>query len=121
MKILTTSSSAQNIVVIPRVFASSYTLQVQDEAENKQIFNSSVSAASGVDKRTLSVTFSPVLEGGRTYAMTLLSSGSVVFRDKIFCTDQTINQSNNNYYDINSGQYDFDDTAASHENDYIII
>ena len=121
MKILTTSSSAQNIVVIPRVFASSYTLQVQDEAENKQIFNSTVSASSGVDKRTLSVTFSPVLEEGRTYAMTLLSSGNVVFKDKIFCTDQTINQSNNNYYDINSGQYDFDDTAASHENDYIII
>ena len=51
----------------------------------------------------------------------LYFSSDVVYKDKIFCTDQTINQANNNYYDINSGEYDFDDTAASHSNDYIII
>ena len=121
MKILTTSASAQNIVVIPRQFQSTYTLKVQDEAANSEIFNSSVSAASGTNKRTLSVTFDPVLKEGRFYTMTLLYGSDVVYRDKIFCTDQTISQTNNNYYDINSGQYDFDDTSGSHDNDYIII
>ena len=121
MKILTTSSSAQNIDVIPRSFLSTYTLKVQDEAANDEIFNGSVSASSITNARRLSVTFSPILKEGRFYTMTLLSGSDVVYKDKIFCTDQTINQANNNYYDINSGEYDFDDTAASHSNDYIII
>jgi hypothetical protein len=121
MKILTTSASAQNISVIPRTFASSYTLKVHDEAANDEIFNGSVSASTSDNYRTISVTFNPVLKEGRNYIMTLLSGSDIVYKDKIFCTDQTINQDNNNYYDINSGQYDFDDTSGSHDNDYIIL
>ena len=121
MKILTTSASAQNIDVIPRSFLSTYTLKVQDEAANDEIFNGSVSASSITNARRLSVTFSPILKEGRFYTMTLLSGSNVVYKDKIFCTDQTVNQANNNYYDINKDEYDFDDTAASHSNDYIII
>lgn len=121
MKILTTSASEQSITVIPRLFQSTYTLKVRDEAANTEIFNGSVSAASATNKRVLGVTFDPVLKEGRTYTMTLLYGGNVVYRDKIFCTDQTVNQSTNNYYDINDGQYDYDDTSGSHDNDYIII
>tara|TARA_B100001093_G_C26812007_1_gene1007986 strand:+ start:1255 stop:1620 length:366 start_codon:yes stop_codon:yes gene_type:complete len=121
MKILTTSALAQNISVIPRAFTSSYTLKVHDEAANDEIFNSNVSASTSDNFRTISVTFNPVLKEGRNYIMTLLSGSDIVYKDKIFCTDQTINQDNNNYYDINSGQYDFDDTSASHDNDYIIL
>jgi len=121
MKILTTSASQQTVNVIPRVFASTYTLKVHDEAANDEIFNDTVSASTSDNYRTIAVTFDPVLKEGRNYIMTLLSGSDIVYKDKIFCTDQTINQDNNDYYDINNGQYDFDDTSGSHDNDYIII
>ena len=50
--------------------------------------------------------------------MTLSSGTDVIFKDKIFCTDQTINQVNNDYYNINEGQYTSDD---SFNNEYIVI
>jgi|TARA_R100001509_G_C4749619_1_gene175920 hypothetical protein len=121
MKILTTSASEQNINVIPRLFLSTYTLKVHDEAANTQVFNGSVNATDVTNYRRIAVTFSPVLKEGRFYTMTLLSGSTIVYKDKIFCTDQTINQANNDYYDINSGQYDYDDTSGSHDNDYIIL
>ena len=45
------------------------------------------------------------------------TSGTVIFRDKIFCTDQTIDQETNNYYDMNQGLY-IENTSGN--NDYII-
>ena len=53
--------------------------------------------------------------------MSLISGSATVYKDKVFCTDQTINQANNNHYDINSGQFTFDETSGSHDNDYIIV
>jgi len=124
MKILTTSASAQNIAIIPRQFLSSYKLIVKDEAANTEIFNDEVTAAASDNYRTLSVTFDPVLKEGRFYTFEVrntLVDTLIYYKDKIFCTDQTVNQSNNDYYDINKDEYDFDDTDASHSNDYIII
>jgi len=52
MKVLTTSASAQNIDVIPRAYASSYTLKLRDTSKNKEVFSASVSASdSGNFKR----------------------------------------------------------------------
>ncbi len=123
MKIMTTSSSSQNIDVIPRTFASTYTMKLRDTSTNEEVFSSSVSAASvsSGNYKTVSVTISPVLKEGRFYDLKLLSGSSLVYRDKIFCTDQTVNQANNNYYDINNGEFTFDETAGSHDNDYIIV
>ena len=124
MKILTTSASQQTIDIIPRAFLSSYKLVVKDEAANEEVFNGEVTAAAFDNYRQLQVTFDPVLKEGRYYTMEVrnrLVETLIYYKDKIFCTDQTINQDNNDYYDINNGQYDFDDTSGSHDNDYIII
>ena len=121
MKVLTTSSSAQNIDVIPRTYASSYTLKLRDTSKNKEVFSSSVSASDNGNYKRLSATFSPVLKEGRYYDMSLISGSATVYKDKVFCTDQTINQANNNHYDINNGQFTFDETSGSHDNDYIIV
>tara|TARA_Y100001951_G_scaffold7362_1_gene4647 strand:+ start:163 stop:459 length:297 start_codon:yes stop_codon:yes gene_type:complete len=98
-------------------------MKLRDTSKNKEVFSASVNAAvvSSDNFRRISATISPVLKEGRYYDLTLLSGSSVVYKDKIFCTDQTINQANNNYYDINSGEYTFDETAGSHDNDYIIV
>lgn len=124
MKILTTSDASQNIRIIPRSFLSSYKLIVRDEAANEEVFNAEVTAAASDNYRTLQVTFNPILKEGRFYIMEVrdrLVDTIIYYKDKIFCTDQTINQDNNDYYDINDGQYDFDDTSGSHDNDYIIL
>jgi len=124
MKILTTSSSQQTIDIIPRQFLSSYKLIVKDEAANEEVFNDEVTAANYDDYRQLQVTFDPVLKEGRYYTMEVrnrLVETIIYYKDKIFCTDQTISQTNNDYYSINNNEYTFDETSGSHDNDYIII
>jgi hypothetical protein len=124
MKILTTSSSQQTIDVIPRQFLSSYKLIVKDEAANEEVFNDEVTAVAYDDYRQIQVTFNPVLKEGRYYTMEIrnrLVETVIYYKDKIFCTDQTISQTSNNYYSINDGEYTFDNTSGSHDNDYIII
>lgn len=124
MKILTTSASQQEIKVIPRSFLSSYKLIVKDESANEEVFNDTITAVASDNYRTLQVTFDPVLKEGRFYTMEVRNSAVntlIYYKDKIFCTDQTINQGNNDYYSVNSGEYVYDDTTGSHDNDYIII
>ncbi len=45
------------------------------------------------------------------------SSLDVIYKDKIFCTDQTINQDTNNYYSVNKDEY----VSKSGNNDYIVL
>ena len=49
----------------------------------------------------------------------IVSSENVIYKDKIFCTDQTIDQLNDSYYDINSGEYT--ETTSYPDDDYLII
>ena len=124
MKILTTSSSQQTINIIPRQFLSSYKLIVKDEAANEEVFNDEVTAVAYDDYRQIQVTFDPVLKEGRYYTMEVrnrLVDTVIYYKDKIFCTDQNISQTSNNYYSINNNEYTFDETSGSHDNDYIII
>ena len=125
MKILTTSASQQSMKVIPRTLLSSYLLIVRDEMENEEVFNGEVTVGPTHDNyREINVTFDPVLKEGRYYTFELrdrLVNTIIYYKDKIFCTDQTVNQDNNDYYSVNSGEYVYDDTAGSHDNDYIII
>ena len=44
--------------------------------------------------------------------------GTIIYKDKIFCTDQAIDQSVNNYYSVNKDVYK---EETSYDNDYIII
>ena len=55
---------------------------------------------------------------GRFYDLTIKEGSVVIYKDKIFCTDQTIDQETNNYYSINENVYT---TENSYDNDYIII
>jgi DNA/RNA endonuclease G (NUC1) len=118
MKILTTSSSAQTIKVIPREYITSGTLTVRNDTTNTST-NYSISASTIDDDLSFNVTFSPVLKEGFYYDMTLKNSSSkIIYKDKIFCTDQTINQTNNNYYTVNSGEYT---TQNTYDDDYITL
>ena len=86
MHILQVSESSQSIVIIPRSFPESVTLQLIDESKNTTATPSvSVSSANGF--MTLTGTFS--LTNNRYYGLKVFDGSTLIYRDRIFVTSQT--------------------------------
>jgi len=138
MIVLTTSTAEQTFSIIPREYITEVEICIRDESTNNE--NCVLTTGSTWDTNTLDwelanyewedeagivllndlmyVTMNLDLIEGRFYDMKISNtSGTVIFRDKIFCTDQTIDQATNNYYDMNLGQYTINNSG---NNDYII-
>ena len=113
MKVLTTSIEPQTLKIIPREYVASVTLKIRDDSTN-EIITDTVSAI--IEKDYLSISYSFNLKEGRFYDLKLLNGSNVIYLDRIFCTDQTINQNTNNYYSVNKNEY----VSPSSDNDYII-
>ena len=142
MKILTTSASAQTLTFAPRTYPSQVIVSIRDTSTNTTTRTENVTLTRNNDNASISTTFS--LVEGRFYDLKILqgvgalwntynviweaatdnwesitTSEENIYLDKIFCTDQTINQADNDYYTINSGQYT--QTTNYPDDDYIII
>ena len=138
MKILTTSTSSQTIEFIPRLYSTSATLILTDDTTNVSTTTDVTLTQSG-DYLNLSHTFT--LVEGRFYDLQLEADGdiwgvntnqweletqawdsdelsSLIYKDKIFCTDQDVDQTQNKYYSVNKNEYTTNDT---HDNDYIVL
>ena len=115
MKHLTTSTDAQTILMIPRSYGSQGKLILRDESTNEET-TEVVSLTKTGEYLSLEHSFS--LIEGRFYDFRIEISNDIVYRDKIFCTDQDINQNVNDYYSVNEGEYT---SESSFDNDYIII
>lgn len=115
MKHLTTSTDPQTILMIPRSYGLSGTLIIRDDSANTETSNVVTLGKTG-EYMSLEHSFS--LVEGRYYDFKIEISGDIVYRDKIFCTDQDINQTNDDYYSVNEGQYI---TENNYDNDYIIL
>jgi len=116
MMILNTSTDAQTLKVIPREYVTSATLSLRDDTTNTSV---DYSVSPTTDKNYLSISQALSLKEGRYYDLTLKnSSDEVIYKDKVFCTAQTIDQSNNNYYTINKDEYTID---TSYDNEFIIL
>ena len=140
MKILKTTLEPQTIKFIPRSYVQGATLVIRDESTNMiRLYNLDLTQVGDL----LSATESFELVEGRMYEMVLSSDPNVwgnvisewqlndtlwddisanidytIYRDKIFCTDENVDQRNSSYYQINKGQFISDE---SYDNDYIII
>jgi len=142
MIVLTTSALAQNIKVIPRTYADQFTLSVRDDSTNitytYEITNGIISG----NYLSFDQVFNPVLVEGHFYDIKLYSDPNFwntnyflwelynefwnidttnivdIYKDRIFCTNQEIDQMDNLYYNLNQGQYITDN---SYNNDYIVI
>ncbi len=114
MKVLTTSTNPQTIKVIPRVYVASVTLKLRDDSTN-EVTTASVNTVTDKDYLSLSYAFN--LKEGRYYDLTLLDGSDVIYLDRVFCTDQTINQDTNDYYSVNKNEY----VSKSGNNDYIVL
>lgn len=115
MKHLTTSTSSQSISFIPRAYVSTATLYLRDEVSNTST-STTVSLTSLGGYSTLSNEFS--LKEGRFYELKILNGSEVIYRDKVFCTDQAIDQAAGDSYNINLDEYTEED---SYDNEYITI
>ena len=142
MKILTTSTSAQTLTFVPRSYPTEIILSIRDTSTNTTTRTENVTLTRSNDNASISHAFS--LVEGRFYDLNIIegigalwntynvqweaasdnwesivSSEESIYLDKIFCTNQTINQADNNYYTINSGEYT--ETTSYPDDDYIII
>ena len=105
MIILTTSATAQSLSVIPRSYVSTFTLSITDDSTNVEKTYNITNAVNSGNYLNFNNIFDPILVENHFYDLKLISNGEVIFKDRIFCTDQDIDQLNNNHYDLNSNEY----------------
>ena len=114
MIVLRESGSAQNIDFIPREFTAgaSYTVKIKDETQNKQVYSQ---ATSGISQSLYFNRYSAVFPVKQDiyYMLTILSGANEIFKDKIFCTNQT----DLPQYTINSGEY----VTNASDNEFITV
>ena len=108
MIILQSSVSSQTFTFIPRTLAAT-SMVVEDELENTSV---TTSITPTVSTYYLSVTETLTLVEGRFYTLKVLNGSDVVYKGKIFCTNQTVAD-----YSINNGEYTENTTSS----EYVII
>jgi hypothetical protein len=112
MKILTTAS-VQSIKFIPREAASSVTLTLTNK-NTRTSTNVSVGVSNSDGYMTLSSAAFSLVEG-TNYSMEVASqSGDVIYRDTIFCTNQT----DYDKFDVHKDEYVTEDTF---DNEFIVL
>lgn len=142
MIILTTSASAQQLSVIPRQYSDNFTLSVRDDSTNVVKYYSITNATISGNYLNFSNIFNPILVENHFYDLRLYQDPNFwntnynlwelysqiwnvdrediedIYQDRIFCTDQDIDQLNkNDHYQINEGQYK---TYNGYNNTYIV-
>ena len=130
MIILKTLATAQALSVIPRDYLSTFTMDVRDDSTNVTVAYGINNAVTSGDYLNFNNIFNPILVENHFYDLYLYvdynywnSNNSFwnlydvfwqtdsdykedVYRDKIFCTNQDIDQLNDNdHYQLNKGQF----------------
>lgn len=142
MIILTTSTANQTLKVIPREYASNFSLSVRDDSTNVTKVYEITNATTVGNYLNVTLAFSPVLVENHFYDLTYYSDPNFwntnyflwnayqelwnvdtteiidIYKDKIFVTNQEIDQDDDKYYNLNQGQYK---TNNSYNNDYLVI
>ena len=116
MKLIGTNGD-KTFKVIPRQFINgSINVKLTSESTGADI-NVSPTASTDGNYMTFTIAFGTLTEGD-FYTLEIKDGTVVIYKDRVFCTDQTVNQVNNDYYSVNDGEYTSED---SFDHDYIII
>jgi hypothetical protein len=121
MIILSTSATAQSLSVIPRSYLGTFTMSIRDDSTNVTVDYQITSAVTSNNYLNFSNIFAPVLVENHFYDIELYTDSNKtdsIYKDRIFCTDQNIDQLNNDYYNLNDGQFI---TYNGYDNTYIVI
>ena len=108
MIILLESVLSQTFKFIPRSLEAD-SMVIEDDAENTSV---TIDITPTIDRYYLSVSEVLTLVEGRFYTIKVLNGLDVVYKDKIFCTNQTVSS-----YSINDNEY----VQHSTNNDFVII
>ena len=108
MIILLESVSDQIFKFIPRELEAD-SMIIEDEAENTSV---TTAITPTFDRYYMVITETLALIEGRSYTLTVLNGTDIVYKDKIFCTNQTISD-----YSISDGEY----ISNTTNNDFVII
>ena len=112
--IVLTTSAGQTLKFIPRDYPNEVVLEFTDEDTNTTNIYSLLTTRDRYYLEVLML-FSPVLKEGTFYNLKVIGvgKGNVIYRDRIFCTDQTPPSS----YTINKGEY----VEHATTNEYIVL
>ena len=119
MIILKTLATAQSLSVIPRSYLGTFTMAIRDDSTNVTVDYQITSAVTSGNYLNFSNIFA--LVQNHFYDVELFTDSNKtdsIYKDRIFCTDQVIDQSNNDYYNLNDGQFT---TYNGYDNTYIVI
>jgi len=112
MIILTTSAASQLLSVIPRDYDSiPFKMSIRDDSTNIAVIYTIAAATTVGNYLQFNQAFNPVLVENHFYDIHLYTeTGSGykqdIFKDKVFCTDQDVDQLNENaHYKLNEGEY----------------
>lgn len=111
MKILTTSAEAQEMTIIPRSYPALIDIRLRDESTNTVTLIEDVATTTNKGYLIFSTAYS--LTENVFYELTILSGSNVIYKDKVFCTDQVIAD-----YTLNENEYI---TENTYDNDYILL
>lgn len=115
MIILQNSSSSQTINFIPREYEVSgsniYNISIINETTNKSVYDEDTNAFTLNDYYYQYSDVFTLVED-TFYTLTIKKSGNVIFKDKIFCTNQTVTN-----YSVNNNEYEPQETT----NDFIVL
>ena len=114
MIILEQSSSSQTFNFIPRSYTTglTYTIKINDETTNKEVFSQTTTSFTANDYYyQYSNTFT-LVEDTFLHIRKLNKVVNLIYRDKIFCTNQTISS-----YSVNNNEY----TVHSTDNEFIVL
>jgi len=120
MKHLLPTSDAQTIKIIPRVYSTSVTIKLRDDSTNNEV---TILPNAIINKNYVELSNVYTLIEGRFYDLKVyngqgsVTEADIIYRDKIFCTAQSTNQSNNEHYTVNKDVY----KEKSGNNDFIIL
>mgnify|MGYP000603314644 FL=1 len=116
MKLIGTNGN-KTFRVIPRQFINgAITVNLTSESTGT-IINKTPTASTVGNYMSFDGVFGTLTEGD-FYTLDIKNGTAVIYKDRVFCTDQTVNQTNNDYYSVNDGEYT---TENSFDNDYIIL
>lgn len=118
MIVLTTTEATQSFRFTPREFTTNFSVSFTDDITFDAIVPNTVSRVDLGNQITYIFTTSGLKEN-RFYTLRVIdSSSNVIYKDKLFVTNQGIDQLDKEKYTINKDVYVEKSTS---ENDYIVI
>ena len=117
MKHLLPTTDSQTIKIIPREYVPFVNMYLRDDSTNLTT-TITPNVQNVGNYMEISNTFN-FLKEGRFYDLKIvdIQTQKIIYRDKIFCTAQSTNQSNNESYSVNKDEY----KSKSGNNDFIIL